>query len=84
MCFCDKIMGMIAYNIPPSPSLSLPFAVCAIPLFSTLPRLGCGLQIIKRKFRVRADKYHMTGGTGSLRYMAPEVWFFAWVVAVSP
>lgn len=30
-------------------------------------------QIIKRKFRVRAEKYHMTGGTGSLRYMAPEV-----------
>lgn len=22
---------------------------------------------------MRADSYHMTGGTGSLRYMAPEV-----------
>ncbi|CAN0596976.1 unnamed protein product, partial [Laminaria digitata] len=33
----------------------------------------CALQIIKRKRRVRADKYQMTGGTGSLRYMAPEV-----------
>lgn len=32
-----------------------------------------GVQIIKRKFRVRAEKYHMTGGTGSLRYMAPEI-----------
>ncbi|CAM9645613.1 unnamed protein product [Pylaiella littoralis] len=30
-------------------------------------------KIIKRKFRVRAEKYHMTGGTGSLRYMAPEI-----------
>lgn len=30
-------------------------------------------QIIKRRFRVRAEKYQMTGGTGSLRYMAPEV-----------
>ncbi|CAN0322663.1 unnamed protein product, partial [Discosporangium mesarthrocarpum] len=30
-------------------------------------------KIIKRKFRVRCEKYKMTGGTGSLRYMAPEI-----------
>lgn len=26
---------------------------------------------------MRADSYHMTGGTGSLRYMAPEVGMYA-------
>eukprot|EP00752_Nemacystus_decipiens_P009850 g8787.t2 len=40
----------------------------------TLKLIDFGLgKIIKRKFRVRAEKYHMTGGTGSLRYMAPEI-----------
>ncbi|CAN0342643.1 unnamed protein product [Ascophyllum nodosum] len=40
----------------------------------TLKLIDFGLgKIIKRRFRVRAEKYHMTGGTGSLRYMAPEI-----------
>ncbi|CAM9783569.1 unnamed protein product, partial [Phaeothamnion confervicola] len=30
-------------------------------------------KIMRRKFRVRSAKCKMTGGTGSLRYMAPEV-----------
>ncbi len=30
-------------------------------------------KVIKRKYRVKSTLYQMTGGTGSLRYMAPEV-----------
>eukprot|EP00483_Globobulimina_turgida_P007672 UN07687 len=30
-------------------------------------------KVVKRKYRVRSTMYQMTGGTGSLRYMAPEV-----------
>ncbi|CAM9352166.1 unnamed protein product, partial [Chrysoparadoxa australica] len=39
-----------------------------------LKLLDFGLgKVIKRKYRVRSCTYAMTGGTGSLRYMAPEV-----------